>query len=144
MSLKQWKYTNGYEPYETLPEVNSEDNGKVLGVADGAYALVSGGGGGGGNEPLIVNMVYGDTTHLDKTYAEIKTALLAGTPVYCLKDDSWDDPDNGYTDFTYGTIRNITEHTSESPGETSHYDVTFSEIGTFTASETNGTLVAAE
>ena len=34
MSLKQWKYTNGYEPYETLPEVNSEDNGKVVGVAD--------------------------------------------------------------------------------------------------------------
>ena len=143
MSLKQWKYTNGYEPYETLPEVNSEDNGKVLGVAEGHYDLVSGGGG-GSVEPLIVNLVYGDTTYLDKTYAEIKTALLAGTPVYCLKDDSWDDPDYGYTDFTYETIVHIKEHTSENPGETIHYDVTFDEIGTFTADETNGTLVVAE
>lgn len=141
MSLKQWKYTNGYEPYETLPSVSSDDNGKVLGVADGAYALVSGGGGGSA-EPLIVNLVYGDTTYLDKTYAEIKTALLAGTPVYCLKDDT--SHSYGYTEFTYGTIRNIIEHTSEIAGEQSHYDVTFSEIGTFMADETNGTLVLAE
>ena len=126
-----------------LPEPTPDDNGKVLGVADGAYALVSGGGGGGA-EPLIVNLVYGDTTYLDKTYAEIKTALLAGTPVYCLKDDSFDNPDYGYTNFTYGTIKNIIEHTSENPGETSHYDVTFNEIGTFLADETNGTLVAVD
>lgn len=143
MSLKQWKYTNGYEPYETLPSVSSDDNGKVLGVAEGAYALVNGGGG-GSNEPLIVNLVYGDTTYLDKTYAEIKTALLAGTPVYCLKDDSWDDPDSGYTDFTYETIKNITEHTSENPGETIHYDVVFNEIGAFSADEPNGTLVVVD
>lgn len=127
-----------------LPEIEEGDEGKVVGVADGAYALVSGGGGGGGNEPLIVNLVYGDTTYLDKTYAEIKTALLAGTPVYCLKDDSWDDPDSGYTEFTYGTIKNIIEHTSENHGETSHYDVTFNDIGPFTANEPNGTLVMAE
>ena len=126
-----------------LPEPTPEDNGKILGVADGAYALVSGGGGGSA-EPLIVNLVYGDTTYLDKTYAEIKTALLAGTPVYCLKDDSWDDPDSGYTDFTYGTIKNIKEHTSENPGETIHYDVVFNEIGAFSADEPNGTLVVVD
>ncbi len=80
MSLKQWKYTNGYEPYETLPEVNSDDNGKVVGVADGAYALVSGGGGGGGNEPLIVNSTE---TGIDASFNEIKTALLAGKTI-CL------------------------------------------------------------
>lgn len=79
MSLKQWKYTNGYEPYETLPEVNSEDNGKVVGVADGAYALVNGGGGGGSAEPLIVNIVEEEITWtLDKTWAEIKAAMQSG------------------------------------------------------------------
>lgn len=81
MSLKQWKYTNGYEPYETLPEVNSEDNGKVLGVADGAYALVSGGGGGGSAEPLIVNS---SETGIDATYNELKAALVAGKTIYLL------------------------------------------------------------
>ena len=78
MSLKQWKYTNGYEPYETLPEVNSEDNGKVLGVSEGKYALVSGGGGGGA-EPLIVNSIE---SGIDASFNEIKTALLAGKPIY--------------------------------------------------------------
>ena len=134
----------GLVPQPPIPAPESTDEGKVLGVADGAYALVSGGGGGGSAEPLIVNLVYGDTTYLDKTYAEIKTALLAGTPVYCLKDDSWDDPDHGYTDFTYGTIFKIKEHTSEDPGETIYYTVTFNEIGTFMANEANGTLVMAE
>ena len=39
--------------------------------------------GGGGTEPLIVHAV-GDSSpyHLDKTYAEIHSALLAGTPLY--------------------------------------------------------------
>lgn len=130
----------GLVPQPPIPEPDADDNGKVLGVADGAYALVNGGGGGGA-EPLIVNLVYGDTTYLDKTYAEIKTALLAGSPVYFLKDDSWDDPDHGYTEYTYGTLVKIIEHTSEVPGETSHYDVTFNEIGAFTAQEPDGTLV---
>lgn len=82
MSLKQWKHTNGYEPYETLPEVNSEDNGKVLGVADGAYALVSGGGGGGSAEPLICEVEYSESAStLNKKFSEIKTAYLGGALV---------------------------------------------------------------
>ena len=81
MSLKQWKYTNGYEPYETLPEVNSEDNGKVLGVSEGQYALVSGGGGGGA-EPLIVGVTDNGSQYvLDKTFSEIVDAFMAGTPI---------------------------------------------------------------
>ena len=87
MSLKQWKYTNGYEPYETLPSVSSDDNGKVVGVADGAYSLVSGGGG-GSNEPLTLNNTYtgeeGYTT-IDKTFAEVKSAYLNGTPIILKK-----------------------------------------------------------
>lgn len=38
----------GLVPQPPIPEPDAEDNGKVLGVSDGAYALVNGGGGGGG------------------------------------------------------------------------------------------------
>lgn len=62
-----------------LPEPTPEDNGKVLGVADGAYALVSGGGGGGSNEPLILN---GTEAGIDASYNEIKTAVLEGKTVW--------------------------------------------------------------
>lgn len=84
MSLKQWKYTNGYEPYETLPEVNSEDNGKVLGVAEGNYALVSGG---GGSSALVVDFAYVDGGDYDKylksseTGENIVDAYESGTMV---------------------------------------------------------------
>jgi hypothetical protein len=90
MSLKQWKYTNGYEPYETLPEVNSEDNGKVVGVADGAYALVSGGGGGGAGLVVHETMVEIIGT-LDKTWKEIYDAAQSGLPVYIVRDQSTTD-----------------------------------------------------
>ena len=69
-----------------LPEPTIADNGKVLGVADGAYALVSGGGGGGA-EPLIVNYVMHEAeseedvsypTGIDVSYNEIKSAVLSG------------------------------------------------------------------
>ena len=82
MSLKQWKYTNGYEPYETLPSVSSEDNGKVLGVSEGQYALVSGGGG-GSNEPLIVNCDI-NTGGIDASYNQILSAILSGKNVFLL------------------------------------------------------------
>lgn len=86
MSLKQWKYTNGYEPYETLPEVNSEDNGKVLGVADGAYALVSGGGGGGGGALFsMTDDDYDSETGLftssSFTAQDVLDAYFSGSPV---------------------------------------------------------------
>ena len=67
-----------------LPEPTIADNGKVLGVADGAYALVSGGGGGGGAEPLIVNSTE---TGIDASFNEIKTALLAGRAVWLYSGD---------------------------------------------------------
>lgn len=102
MSLKQWKYTNGYEPYETLPEVNSEDNGKVLGVSEGQYALVSGGGGGGA-EPLIVNATE---TGIDATYNELKAAILAGRQV-------WVHFDNGEDEEAYYSCNTISIETGD-------------------------------
>lgn len=37
----------GLVPQPPIPEPDAEDNGKVLGVSNGSYALVNGGGGGG-------------------------------------------------------------------------------------------------
>lgn len=70
----------GLVPQPPIPEPESTDNGKVLGVAEGAYALVSGGGGGSA-EPLIVNSTE---TGIDVSYNEVKTALLAGKTIYLL------------------------------------------------------------
>ena len=80
-TIKEWKHTNGYEVGETLPSVSSDDNGKVLGVSDGAWAVVSGGGG-GGSEPLIVGVTDNGSQYvLDKTFSEIVDAFMAGTPI---------------------------------------------------------------
>lgn len=83
--LRKWKHTGGYEVGETLPTIQDEDNGKVLGVSEGQYALVNGGGGGGA-EPLIVDLVTEQSedersTYLDETGKNIYDAYLAGTPV---------------------------------------------------------------
>jgi hypothetical protein len=104
MSLKQWKYTNGYEPYETLPEVNSEDNGKVLGVSSGQYALVNGGGGSVG---LVVNETFsGSIGTLDKTYAEIKAAFASGGSVVIITDQS----DGEYTTLKINSVIGVEEN----------------------------------
>ena len=84
-TIKEWKHTNGYEVGETLPSVSSDDNGKVLGVSDGAWAVVSGGGG-GGSEPLIVILTSSadfTTVTMDKTWQEIYDAFLSGQPIIC-------------------------------------------------------------
>ena len=84
-AIKEWKHTNGYEVGETLPPVTPDDNGKVLGVSDGAWAVVSGGGGGGGSEPLMVGLNYDSELNAnvaDKKCIEIWNAYTAGTPVF--------------------------------------------------------------
>lgn len=78
---RTFKYTYGYEPYETLPPVSAEDNGKVLGVSDGSYALVNGGG--GGAEPFIVNYNI-NTGGIDASYNQLLSAVLSGKNVYLL------------------------------------------------------------
>lgn len=115
MSLKQWKYTNGYEPYETLPSVSSDDNGKVLGVAEGQYALVNGGGGGGGSEPLIVTVTYAyeegkATFTCNKTWKEIQDAYIAGTIVLFYEHNDYDQGD--YQD-SYAAIPGISNGVSD-------------------------------
>ena len=66
----------------SLPEIEEGDNGKVLGVADGAYSLVSGGGG-GSVEPLIVTLTQreDDGFDSDAAYNDIKGASTNGNPV---------------------------------------------------------------
>ena len=85
----------GYEPFIgnyglvpqppiTTPE--STDNGKVLGVSEGQYALVSGGGG-GGSSGLVVHVQYeNDAAVLDKTWAEIWSAYSSGSQVVLIDD----------------------------------------------------------
>lgn len=79
--LEQW----GIVPQPAIPFTTPDDNGKVLGVSNGQYALVSGGGG-GGVTPLIVEMVTEQSadesvTYLNETGKNIYDAYLAGTPV---------------------------------------------------------------
>ena len=81
-TIKEWKHTNGYEVGETLPSVSSDDNGKVLGVSDGAWGVIEQSGGGGGSEPLIVGVTDNGSQYvLDKTFSEIVDAFMAGTPI---------------------------------------------------------------
>ena len=74
----------GLVPQPPIPEPAAEDNGKVLGVSDGSYALVNGGGGGGTVEPMIVNNEIpsgGLNYALDKTYDEITSHIANGGQV---------------------------------------------------------------
>ena len=84
--LEQW----GIVPQPAIPFTTPDDNGKVLGVSEGQYALVSGGGG-GSVEPLIVTDTDGT---IDATYNEMKTALLAGKTVWLYLED--DDSNAAY------------------------------------------------
>ncbi len=63
-----------------LPAVTAEDNGKVLGVADGAWVPVAAGGGGStGSGVLSIGMTVGEEyATLDKTWQEIFNHCSAG------------------------------------------------------------------
>ena len=63
-----------------LPIVSASDNGKVLGVSNGAWNLVSGGGGGGsGMERFTVTFsLSGSTWSADKTYSQVVEAIQDG------------------------------------------------------------------
>lgn len=85
--LEQW----GIVPQPAIPFTTPEDNGKVLGVSEGQYALVSGGGG-GSVEPLVVEAIHSideetedETVTFDKTFSEIKTAYESGRPVFVFE-----------------------------------------------------------
>lgn len=61
-----WDYSGAGQVASGLPEVDADDNGKVLTVVDGTWAAANGGGSGGG--ALVVHDVDGT---LDKTWQEI-------------------------------------------------------------------------
>jgi hypothetical protein len=80
-----------------LPEVSSTDNGQVLTVVEGAWAKAAPSGGGGGSIVLVGLDQLG--TGIDMSYAEIETALLAGSTVwfhYSLSDGETVTAENYY------------------------------------------------
>ena len=68
-----WDYSGAGQVASSLPEVDSEDNGKVLTVVDGEWAAANGGGTGGG--VLVVTDTDGT---LDKTAEEMFAAIIKG------------------------------------------------------------------
>lgn len=133
MSLKQWKYTNGYEPYETLPEVNSEDNGKVLGVSEGQYALVSGGGGGGALFSMTENDYDSETgifTSSSFTAQDVLDAYFSGSPVLIYF------PETTYSGETILSLLSASKVMTGSSGS-HHFDFTTNNAISYTAVEDN-------
>lgn len=107
-----------------LPEPTPEDNGKVLGVSEGQYALVSGGGGSAG---LVVNETFSGTVGtLDKTYAEIKAAFASGGSAVIISDQSAGE----YTTLTINTVIGVGENGYQS--DISYNVITYT--GTYGAS----------
>lgn len=75
------------EEESNLPQVTAADNGKVLTVVEGAWNKAAAQGGGGGAEPLVFEMDT-ETAKSNVTAAQVKAALLAGTPVIeCIEGD---------------------------------------------------------
>ena len=124
--LEQW----GIVPQPAIPTPESTDNGKVLGVSGGQYALVSGGGGGGTVEPLIVTIDVPESgaTVLDKTWSEIHEAFVAGIPVYAVQTVETEE----YTSVSNYTCVSVFSEVSNDYG---YYGVSFAEYMYTTDSE---------
>ena len=85
-----------------LPTVSGDDNGKVLTVVEGEWAPAAGGGGGG---TLMVDITYeNDKFTMDKTAAEIFTAVSAGISVVCHFPDASDGPSGPTYENQYGAL----------------------------------------
>lgn len=93
---------------------------------------------------FIVNYVLGDTDTLDKTYAEIKNALLDGKTVYILKDDSYDDPQYGYTQYDYRIVTSVNAKIGTGTEETARDYFVESSHGNFRAESEDGVLTLAD
>ena len=77
---------DGIEDAYELPAVTETDNGKVLGVENGAWSAVNGG------KVYIIKCLWdGSTYTLDKSYEEITNAIKQGYAVFILLDKT-----NGY------------------------------------------------
>ncbi len=100
-----------------LPEIEEGDEGKVLGVSSGQYALVSGGGGSAG---LVVHEIMNEIIGtLDKTWKEIYDAAQSGLPVYIVRDQS----DTDFTSIDVLSIAYVSARGSNDPGENIEYAV---------------------
>lgn len=115
-----------------LPAVTGTDNGKILKVVSGEWAAANASSGGA----LLVDIEYGESKTLNKTYAEISAALAAGvTPVVREVDPQYE----GAT--TYWTI--IGTDTRE--GYTVNvYNKGLNNTSTFGSQTENGTLTYME
>lgn len=75
----------GLVPQPPIPAPESTDNGKVLGVSEGQYALVSGGGGGGGALFSMTDDDYDSETGIftssSFTAQDVLDAYFSGSPV---------------------------------------------------------------
>ena len=94
---------------------------------------------------LVVNYVFGESTDtLDKTYAEIRSALLAGKTIFVKKDDSYDDPQYGYTLYDYRIVTGINEKVGTGTEETSREYYVESNHGNFRANSEDGVLTLTD
>lgn len=71
----------GLVPQPPIPEPAAEDNGKVLGVSDGSYALVNGGGGGGTGMVVDVTVGEDDESFINCPSDELYEAFNSGTNI---------------------------------------------------------------
>lgn len=98
----------------SLPPVSSTDNGKVLTVADGAWAA--------GINLLVVNASSTAPYKTDKTYAEIKSALAAGKTVLLVRSgDTYaylGEDEYGILEFGARVISNAIEFVEVRPDDT--------------------------
>ena len=115
-----WDYSGAGQVASPLPEVDSEDNGKVLTVVDGEWAAANGGGSGGG--VLVVGMTMsGKTFVLDKTWQEIYDAAY---PIIVAA-QSLEDYGDGHS-LTKITVNEVYHYTE---GDGKYYVNASSDIG---------------
>lgn len=98
-----------------LPEITEADEGKVLGVENGEAAWVEGGGGGADIVMTTVSPVDGNL-QMDKTFAEIKAAILAGKIVII---------NIPYSETDYTSVERYVASFYENTGLTPEYVVNF-------------------
>lgn len=106
----------GLVPQPPIPAPESTDEGKVLGVADGAYALVNGGGGGGGALFSMTdddfNSETGIFTSSSFTAQDVLDAYFSGSPVLIRFPET---PYNGETILSLLSASKLMTGTSGEP-----------------------------
>lgn len=100
----------------------------------GIEGFTGGGGGSGGGGAFIVNIVYGDEdTTLDQTTGAIREAINSGRNVVAISDDSFNDPQYGYSSISKYQLLNYKETvpTGSQSEPISTYEIEFNTAGVF-------------